>query len=335
MRVIQSKSEVEKFHKKLILQLEKLASEKIHALSGHKGVSYTKKVTYSEKLDIWWDMGDISRGKSGSRYWNAFGIGKPSPGKLTNIICEINYPVSGINQRVAANWVIEGSDVLLVHSGKIGGGRAGIGKNGFIENYTGVFEQTSIEDLPDQITVIGRLGDPGLPYQIRNFVFEVERIKDILVNRISKKSEKTPLEIIQHSFNEEFVGTKQYKNKKEKISSTVNHGLVVNTLKDLIASKGFSVANDQQRDLYIYNRNALIKTVFEIKTSLRSQTIFTAIGQLFVNNIRLKPVPKLVYVIPEKPNTNLSKTLKELNIEVLIYFWENGIPKFKNLDNII
>ena len=68
-------------------------------------------------------MGGKCSGKSGIRYWNAFGIGKPIPGKLAHIICEINYPESGLNSRVAANWVKDGNDILLVHNGKIGGGR--------------------------------------------------------------------------------------------------------------------------------------------------------------------------------------------------------------------
>ena len=335
MKVIQKKSEVVKLHRQLILQLKKFTSERIDALSGHKGVSYTKKVSYSAELDIWWDIGDTTKGKSGTRYWNAFGIGRPIPNKLTNIICEINYPEEGINKRIAANWVKDGNDVLLVHSGKIGGGRIGIGKNGFIEHYNGVFEEVDLEDLPNEITVIGNLNDPNLAYQIKNFVYEVARIKEVLVNHEKVATPKTALEIIEHSFNEEFVGTKEYKGRKGKISTTANHGLVVNTLKDIISKTGDLVANDQQRDLYIYTNKAAIKTVFEIKTSLKSQTIFTAVGQLFVNNIRLNPMPKLIYVIPEKPNANLAKTLRKLEIEVLVYTWNRGIPQFKNLDNIL
>jgi hypothetical protein len=334
MRVVINKSEVSKLHKKLVAQLREFETERIRVFTGHKGENFIKKVSYSAELNIWWDMGDTVEGNSGRRYWNAFGIGKPDIERLDNIICEINYPVEGVNKRVAANWVVEGNDALLVHSGKIGGGRAGIGKNGFIKHYSGVFEQIDIDDLPEKITVVGKLGDISLPFQIKNFIYEVARIKDIIVKKPFERK-KTPLQIIEHSFNEEFVGTKEYKGKKRKISSTVNHGLIVNTLKECITSKGYLVANDQQRDLYIYNKKASIETVFEIKTSLTSQSIFTAVGQLLVNNIKLKPAPKLIFVIPEKPNFNLMKTLKELQIEVSVYAWEKGRPKFKNLDTLL
>lgn len=337
MIVITNKVEIRELHKKLISQLEKFTTVKINALSGHKGVSFTKEVCYSNKLNIWWDMNinGLEEGKSGRRYWNAFGTGEPIPNKLTNIVCEINYPEEGINKRVAANWVKEGNDYLLVHSGKIGGGRIGIGKTGFIQNYNGAFNEVDNPDLPNEITVIGNLNDPNLAFQIKSFVEEVERIKGLLVTRVADTRVKTPQEIIQHSFNEEFVGTKEYLGKKEKISSTANHGLVVNSLKALLSVKNKLVANDQQRDLYLYTKKGIITSVFEIKTSLTSQTIFTAVGQLFVNNIKLKPVPKLIYVIPEKPNINLAKTLKELGIEVLVYYWKNNLPEFKDLEKVI
>ena len=337
MILITNKAEIKKLHKKLISQLSIFTTRKIDALTGHKGNSITTEVCYSKELNIWWDMSldGLVEGKSGKRYWNAFGIDEPIPNKLSNIVCEINYPEEGINKRVAANWVKEGNDYLLVHSGKIGGGRIGIGKNGFIQNYNGVFLEVDNSDLPNEITVIGNLNDPNLAFQIKSFVEEVARIKQLLVRRVPSSRKHTPLEIIEHSFNEEFVGTKEYLGKKEKISSTANHGLVVNSLKNLISIKDKLVANDKQRDLYLYTDKGLIRTVFEIKTSLTSQTIFTAVGQLFVNNIRLMPVPRLIYVIPEKPNINLAKTLKKLGIEVLVYYWKNNLPEFKDLEKVI
>jgi hypothetical protein len=333
MVVLQDKSQVNKLHNKLMRQLGKHESERIMALSGHKGHSYEKKVSYSKELNIWWDMGTTSEGRANSpRYWNAFGIGRPVPGKVANIICEINYPVKGINKRVAANWVIDGKEIFLVHSGKIGGGRIGIGKTSFIDHYSGVFYDSNNPDLPEEITTIGQLGDSKLAYQIANFVHEVSRIKDLIVGKNKKSSN---LSKSKHAFNEEFVGTKQYKGRKNNITATVNHGLVVNTLKDILVSKKNQVANNRQRDLYTYTSSGQITTVFEVKTSLSSQSIFTAIGQLYVNNIRISPMPKLIYVIPEKPNRNLTKTLEALKVEILIYSWKKGKPHFKNLDKII
>ncbi|BFP40450.1 hypothetical protein FGF1_12950 [Flavobacteriaceae bacterium GF1] len=333
MKVLTLKKDIKKQHDRLVRLLQPFADEEILALTGHQGNSFNKEVKYSKELDIWWDMGDYSEGNSGVRYWNAFGIGKPKPNKLAYIVCEINYPLEGINKRIAANWVRDGKDMLLVHNGNIGGGRKGVGKSGFIEHYNGTFERVDAEGLSDEVTILGNLNDFQLPYQIKNFVYEVDRIKKLIVQR-KFPTEITLAEQVKHSFNEEFVGTKEYMGKKGRISVTANHGLVVRHLKEKIEERGWLVANDQQRDLYVYNKKGKIETVFEVKTSFISQTIFTGVGQLYVNSARLNPWPKMIFVIPEKPNRNLTKTFKKLNIKILVYTWDKDKPKFKNIDKI-
>lgn len=333
--IITEKSEIAKCQRRLMTIMESHSSLSTTVLTGHKGSSYEKEVFYSEDLDIWWDMGGMSEGKSGARYWNAFGIGKPIAGKLSPIICEINYPEEGINNRIAAFWLREGRDTLLVHSGKIGGGRKGIGKTGFIANYNGEFLDLDVEGAPENGTIIGNLNDPRLPYQIKNFVFEVHRIKDVLFHGRSPENDSTRAAEISHRFNDEFIGTKEYMRRKEKITTTANHGLVVRWLKEQLEALGKHVANDNQRDLYIFNKRNKIETIFEIKTSLNSQSIFTAVGQLFVNSARIEPLPKLVFVMPENPNKNFSISLARLNIKTLVYSWHKGQPLFQNLDSII
>lgn len=333
IRVLTAQNEIKRQHNKLIALLQHYADEEILALTGHMGNSFNKEVKYSKELDIWWDMGGFSEGNSGVRYWNAFGIGKPEPNKLAHIVCEINYPLEGINKRIAANWVKDGKDMLLVHNGNIGGGRKGIGKSSFKEHYNGEFEKVDAEGLSEEVTVIGNLSDNQLPYQIKNFVYEVDRIKKIIVQKTSG-SVLTLAERVKHSFNEEFVGTKEYMGKKGRISQTANHGLVVRHLKEKMEERNWLVANDQQRDLYIFNEKGKIETVFEVKTSFISQTIFTAVGQLYVNSAKLDPWPKMIFVIPEKPNENLTKTFKKLNIKTLVYTWDKDLPQFKNLDKI-
>lgn len=335
MQLITEAKEIKKLHLALMKSLDKYSTEDLEILTGHRGRSFKTPAKYSKKLDIWWDAGRIISGNSGDRYWNAFGIGKPKEGKLAHIVCEINYPVEGSNNRIAASWVKYKSEYLLIHSGKIGGGRKGIGKTGFIENYNGIFENLKVKKVVDPVTIMGNLNDPKLPFQIRNFVFEASRIKNLLIKKVTTEEELDVLEKIKFTFNEEFSGTKEYKGRRGNVTATVNHGLVVNTLKMELESRNLLLANDVQRDLFIYNQSGTIETVFEVKTSMHSQSIFTAIGQLFVNNARLNPLPKLVFVIPETPVRNLSKTFTKLNVLVLVYSWVDNQPVFKNLEEII
>lgn len=334
MKLITEKIEIKKLQKKLESSLGQYATEKISVLTGHMGNSLHVDAFYSEELNIWWYF-DISEGKSGVRYWNAFGIGKPKVNKLSNIICEINYPIEGINKRVAVVWVKEGNEYVLLHSGKIGGGRVGIGKVAFQDKYLGEFKEFPLEELFGKYTEIGNLKNPSLPHQIKLFVEEVARIKNEIVNNSASNNRvDDPLEKLKTTYNDEFSGTKEYFGKETTIISNCNHGLVANGLKKILAEKGFLVANDQQRDLYIYDNSPKITHVFEIKTALNSQIIFTAVGQLMVNNIRIEPAPKLIFVVPEKLKTNLAKTLKKLNIEELVYTFKNNNPIFKDLEKI-
>ena len=333
MKLITDRKEIERLHNKLVSSLNQYKTEDIRVLTGHMGESLHVDASYSEELNIWWNI-DIVEGNSGERYWNAFGIGKPKPNKLAYIICEINYPTSGINKRVAATWVKEAGEYVLLHSGKIGGGRKGIGKISFQEKFAGSFVESPLEELSGKYTEIGNLNNPNLPHQIKFFVEEVARIKDEIVNPTSSvaKNSIDPLEILKTTYNEEFTGTKQYNGNSNKITSNCNHGLVVNGLKEALEDKQYKIANDQARDLYIYNETPQITHVFEIKTSLNSQIIFTAIGQLLVNSARIEPLPKLVFVVPEKLNINLTKTLQKLNITQLVYTFKNNKPIFKDIE---
>ena len=337
MKVIQNQRTIKRLHNRLMKSMDTFKTEEIIALTGHKGNSFHKTVAYSQELDIWWNMEDVADGKSGERYLNTFGIGKPKENRLTHIICEINYPTSGINKKVAAAWIKEEGEYILVHSGKIAGGRKGIGKNAFKEKYVGEFFDSPIEEFSGEYTAIGSLNDPMIPLQIRYFVNEVARIKkEIVSNHTPAESDMDdPADILKTTFNDEFSGIKQYQSKGGKITSNCNHGLIVGELKKVLKGKGFNIANDPKRDLYIYNNELKITTAFEVKTSMTSQTIYTAIGQLLVNNARLTPLPKLVYVIPEKPNNNLLETFGKLKINTLVYEWKKNVPVFKNIDEIL
>lgn len=334
MKLITERKEIEKLHKRLVSSLNNYKTEDIRVLTGHMGDSLYVDASYSDQLNIWWYF-DISEGKSGERYWNAFGIGKPKENKLSNIICEINYPTEGINKRVAAIWIKDADEYILLHSGKIGGGRKGIGKNSFQEKYIGEFKVFPLDDSSGKYTEIGKLSSPTLPHQIKLFVEEVDRIKHEIVSNATPPKTQTKTELVDNlktTYNDEFSGIKEYIGKESTMTLNCNHGLVANGLKEQLAEKGFKVANDQQRDLYIYNNSPLITHVFEIKTSINSQVIFTAVGQLKVNNARIEPQPKLIFVVPEKLNNNLILTLKKLNIEQLVYTFKNNKPIFKDLD---
>jgi hypothetical protein len=133
---------------------------------GFQGGAMELDVFWHPEIQLWAATQQLD-----TRYW--FGFGTQRPEALMGIACEINIPLQGINRRVAG---LLGHDdqgqVLLLHTGKVGGGRPGIGKSAFLKWYAG--RPLATVDWPDgrrDIAIpIGRLGDAALLGQISDFV---------------------------------------------------------------------------------------------------------------------------------------------------------------------
>jgi len=305
---------------------ERFTGEKIPVKLGHRGYSSKVEVSWSSELNIWIYSGIVQ----GSRYWNAFGIGKPEEGKNVSITCEINFPLRGIDRRVAGAFVVDShGEVYVVHRGRIGGGRKGIGKLLFQENYRG--EWTDVEDgeLESAVALVGALSSPRFLRQIRQFVFEVGRIKS-LVSSGSSPIEVSPLD---HEFREEFTGKKRYRVGKQ-IEARCDHGLVVNRLASALENLGFRVGNDRNRDLYVVDSAGRMTAIFEVKTDTSTTSLHSAVGQLMLYSVGLPGHPRLILAIPEKVSKTLEGKLNELVIELLIYRWSGDEVVFAGLDSL-
>jgi hypothetical protein len=334
MQVIESESDIKIQHETFFGLLEKYKNGETDIIIGHKGRSWPVTVPYSKELGIWW-YNEIVKGKSGDRYWNAYGLGIPVPNKLNNIVCEINYPVSGINPRIAAVWVKEGADITLIHNGKIGGGKKGIGKTALQDMYEGEFNEVDSDALKGRFTPIGCLTNPRLPYQVEHFVREVYRIKKHVTTGVVNMGPKVlSTKKLKTTFSDEFFGTKTFYG-KQKISQTCDHGLVVRSLKETLEKKGFNVSNDRARDLFIFDNVPECIHAFEIKTTTDSQSVYTAVGQLLINNLRVRPKPKMTFVAPEDINVNTLEILSDLSISFVTYSWNKSMAVFSDLDKIL
>ncbi len=113
-----------------------------------------------------------------NRYFNGFGIVKPDDNINMPIFCEINIEKDGLNKTTAGAFArdLEGN-LYVVHRGNIGGKTT---KTDFFDKYTGETAQIQDGDKKIQAVIIGSLDDPKLPENVRNFVFEVAKIKDLI-----------------------------------------------------------------------------------------------------------------------------------------------------------
>ncbi len=110
------------------------------------------------------------------RYWNPFGTSDPDGGGGLSITCEVNPSLSGVNRQVAGAF---GVDVdtehrLLLHRGRIGGGRSGVSRELFWSN-TDLPAVTTDDD--QKFVIVADLDADDVPAQVARFVHEVARIK--------------------------------------------------------------------------------------------------------------------------------------------------------------
>ena len=168
---------IKEAQEKLINNLESYVDEKVFLTIGFQGETIERTISWSNNLRIWF----FSETLKGSRYVNAFGIDKPKRNAHISNVCEINFPLKGINRRIGAAIAQDDKgSIYIIHRGKIGGGRSGIGKSLFEENYRG--KLISVDDGGDEKTMalIGELNSPNISNEIVNFVYEVNRIKGLL-----------------------------------------------------------------------------------------------------------------------------------------------------------
>jgi len=171
-----NRREIEHEQQELITRLEQHCDRRIPAKVGHKGASRECLVRWSKDLGLWF----YSRKIEGRRYWNVFGLSEVAPkqNSMLSIVCEINPPVEGLDRRIGGAFARdEHGHSWLVHRGKIGGGRPGIGKKLFFRNYHGEIGEID----GDRFAIIGDTSSPDFVQRVRDFVRDVDRIKNLVV----------------------------------------------------------------------------------------------------------------------------------------------------------
>jgi hypothetical protein len=248
------------------------------------------------------------------KYWCAFGIEHPTSRKSLNIICELNVSIDGLNRSIAGALAKdEADDLYCLHSGKIGGGRKGIGKEAFL-NFSTASRVAVLDsqNVHTEYICVGAVGHKNFVAQVGNFVHEVAKFKSLA------SSDALPQDDNNFRFKPEFGGTKVYSIGKTTINAKSEHGRIVNMLKTVveknIQNQKLRVCNDVHVDLFTVDSSNKHRHIFEVKTDLETQSIYTSIGQLFVHSALLPVNTKKILVTPGKPEVTTKFLLKKLGI---------------------
>jgi hypothetical protein len=298
---------------------------------GFPGGQVKGATVFWRPADEIWVHFDANSGEN--RYWCCYGSQNPSvPGPL-HIAVEINPPHRGFNRRMAGTFVREaGGRVFLAHSGRVGGGKKGIGKEAFLDFHPGPNWATVAwpDGRESQTILIGGLLDRHLPEQIATFVQHVVNFKTaVRRDALPKKVNSSGTGFIP-----EFEGPRKSFRLSTTIEASCDHGTIVRWLKQGLEARGFAVFNDRQRDLFVPVSDQQMRALFEIKTSLAPQDIYGGVGQLMVHAAAQKKSAHCVLVLPRGVTKRVRDLLAKLDIDVIEYSWDHKRPRFGKFPRI-
>ena len=108
--------------------------------------------------------------------------------RSNNITVEVNPAIHGVNRRVAGLFAVDDKTdhTVLLHRGRIGGGKKGIGKSSFIEWYPGTkveFIDPSHDYGEESAILVADLDSERFLIQLEDFVDAVHRFKIVAQGR--------------------------------------------------------------------------------------------------------------------------------------------------------
>lgn len=325
MIVITDGSRIRRHQRDFVRSLHSPNAQTINCWVGYPGGNFNGNVTYFPSLDIW-----LSSRALPNRCWNGFGIGRPKAGANNSLTGEINFPNHGINRRVAAVFAEDDHGAILVlHRGRIGGGKPGIGKTHFTNNFRGDFVSAVEGGKETTFCLVGELYSSHFPAQVADFLREIYRIKEL------RAFGNHP----DFTFLSDFIYTDEKSGvivteRSEPTTIKRTHGLVVNALARQLKETGFEVGNDRNRDLYVHSAGK-ITHLFEIKTSSSTQSLFAALGQLLLYSIAIPNAVSLIAVLPDRLAKNVAAKFRSLGVQIVYYQWQLHRPVFPTLPRII
>jgi len=255
-----------------------------------------------------------------ARYWNAYGVYDDSR-STQSITVEINIATRS-NSKTVAGFLAKDPEtgaVYLMHDGGVGGGRKGVGKAAFLAWSGSALAVAQRRDgtARDGI-LIGRVDSSDLASRIWRYVGQVRAFKDAVAAGLLDTDAMRRKIAEWEEYRREASGRRRGRRRAE-IDYVSYHGDVVDLLKlecEARRAEGEKILNSPLIDLYVRAGSAMTE-IYEVKTSLSRQTIYTAIGQL----LALSPDPTVsirrTLVVPEGDLPDgLEKSLATLSIAV-------------------
>lgn len=324
--------EIEAAQKVLSKQLSKELPYKKHRTIGYPSGYFKTEVRFADKQgdDVSWWLGTLH--KSG-QYLNLFGRGNPNSDNTLLIDLQFNFSQTKFTRSHGGVFVkhLQTGEIALGHRGIVTRGKSRVPRDLLLQEANVSPFQVTSNIRPGMVDalVVAPINKAGIISDIREFSVEIRRAAS-LVMQSSKNPNNTPsngttpvvsiLDRALRDYFDEFIGKTTSNRAGGQISIDCRHGAIVRALRDNFKDKG-ELYKSQTIDLVVETKNQVI--VFEVKTGTNTQSIYTAVGQLYVHGAALaRKFPKKevirYLVLPINPQKNVSKSaLDELGIHLL------------------
>jgi len=320
LTVITARSEISSCAKQLHRRLKNVLDQYGDYTLGYQAGNFESTVYYNQRL---WYSGLVTLNRTKRCFWNAYGTKLKRRGS-NDIVVEINIPTSGIYKRLGGVFAKDPitNDVFLLHRGKIGGGRTGIGKSALADWYRGEWVEIDEGHGTDKAILITGLTDPALFENLAFFVEEIERFKNATPSVQKARTSSLRNDVDSFSYTPEFAGEKKGK-RPSKFVAECNHGRIVDALEAHLRGKERNpkavIFNNRSIDLGV-RIGKRIRAIYEIKTGTDPQSIYTGIGQLMYHGASGKIISKtLVLPMTNADNKPWIASLEKLGVFLVEY----------------
>jgi hypothetical protein len=326
LKVVADQPAIKKYTSLFVKKFKPFIDETIKVKLGHQGASFPAKVLWSRKLGIWL----FSQTINNDRYWNAFGKGKPKEANILSITAEINFPWVGIDRKTGGAFAEDAwGNIFVIHRGKIGGGKKGVGKSLFEHNYRGVWSFMEDGDSLTQVAVIGALNSNRFALQTALFIKKIEKLKST-----AAISPQTEINFAEISFREDLMGNVPSANESE-ILAACDGDLVVMSLANLLIRWRFQIGNDANHQLFIIDHpHGKISHVFEVLADIKESSVMAAAAKLLLQRAADEGNPLPILVLPEEGINTYAQELQKIDIFVIGYRLDGERIIFPDLGKI-
>ena len=236
------------------------------------------------------------------RTWNAFGV-YDHDRRTQTITVEVNIPTKSNSASVAGFFARDPATgaVYLMHDGGVGGGKPGVGQAAFLAwSRSELLEVERAGRDPREGILIGRVDSRNLDSRLWRYVQLVRTFKDAVKGGLLETEAMRRQLSEWEEYRREGSGRRKGRRRTE-IDYISYHGDVVDLLKverERSLTNGERILNSPLIDLYVKSGSAMTE-LYEVKTSLARQSIYTGIGQLLAHSYKGAPDARKTLVVPE------------------------------------